>query len=293
MDKDTINKMDSKVYSEMLEDALWQDETSALGINSGHCCIHYDKGEDDKEILSRIIKEEKLGISNFSDKNEALSLIQSAVVMDIENITNWIMKKKSEFTEEKDYKQYVTSVYMREKVGMGIVFDKNTGTYKQKESYAVRLVLEREYSELCPYGFYLKTSYPSMAKVNVRETGVEYTKDDIAKEEIYKFENNYEKAFYVCNKMNGCIISNKINENDYPYLKIHYTDESGSYKVFVQDDKTKICKKEHNDVLYKRCNNVPEKLREVIEKTQDIIGIKREISQDREKTMNRNQQYER
>lgn len=279
MTKDEIRSMDCNVYMDRLEDALWQNEVSALGMNYGHTCIHYNKGETVDVILERIIKEEKPGISNFSNKEDALSLVQAAVINDIENVTDWMMKRKSEFANPSDYIQYVTNVNMGEAVGKGIMHDKNTDTYSYRESNTVRFVLERSFdNDCCPYGFYLKTAYPSMSKANTKEIE-RFTKKDIISKDIYEFEDNYEKAFYICNKMNGCIVSNKKDETGKSFLKIYYADNDRSYKAFIQEDKLKVCAKEHNEDIYRKCTKIPDKLKEVIKKAENVIGVQREFSQ--------------
>ena len=279
MTKEEIKNIDIDAYKTRLEDSLWQDEVFALGINYGHTCIHYDKGEDINTVLNRMIKEDKQSVSNFSDKENALSLIQAAMVYDIDNVTNWIMKKESEFDSPKKYTQYVTNIDMREIVGGGIIHDTNTDTYSHKESNTIRIVLERSFSnDCCPYGFYLHTAYPSMAKDCTKEIEI-FTKNDIISKNIYQFEDNYEKASYICNRMNSCIVSNNKDEMGAPYLKMYYADNDRAYKVFIQEDKTKICVKVHNENIYKKCNEVPEKLQEVINKAEEITGVQRNFSQ--------------
>lgn len=271
MNKYEINRMDIDKYRELLDDAVWTNETFALGMHSGHTNIHYDEDCNINHTLVRLIKEDKKAVCNFDNSEDAISIIQSAVSTDIKNITNWMMKEKKEFDDESKYYEYAVSINMKEHVGKGIIRNKDN-SFEEKEIQAVRIVLQREYSDLCPYGFYLKTAYPDIYDKNSITTQ-KISKEDIIERNLFTFNDKYEKAAFKYNGKAGVIVTYENKEYDTPFIKAYFSDKENRYKCYINEDKLRIKTKAHNSDIYKSSNleDLPEKLRAVVSEISNDI----------------------
>lgn len=193
MFKNEAYNMDPDKYLQCLEDMVWDDPKTALSMESGHTNIHFQK-DSVKDMITRIIREGVDGAGGFASPEDAMELIQNAVIYRSQEIADWMMSKRMEFDDPRDYHTKAFTVYMGENEVTGRNYDDK---FREMESHAVKIVLKRDYSDYAPLGFCLITAYPEINEEHTKYTGKQLSPRDIAQNKLYDFRSGTEKAAFL------------------------------------------------------------------------------------------------
>ena len=169
-----LKYMDRKTLSQELQDAVWNNPESALGINFGHTKdLHV--GKSDSELVLQMCDAGKSAASCFIDQNIMVESLSHAILYCADKIADWV---------QTDLKKY--------------------------ETPCIRVVLERDMSDIAPYGFLLTTAYADITDPEAKATGIQFTKEQVKEENLIDFRScEQETAFYL--------------SGDYPGLRIAVT----------------------------------------------------------------------
>lgn len=217
MDRDTIRRMDPELYQEKLEEAVIDDVSVLLNMNKGHSAVlHTDMSVED--MTSRMIREEKQAIYSFYNAEILVDTLQDAIFFDAENISNWITSEKIDFDNSGKYYTYAFTLDMKgEPLGHGVRADG-----KELSTTVTTIVLQRDFSDESPFGFFIKTAYANISHERAEETGLHINIQDFIKNKMI-FESNVEKTYY-------CL------KNEYPGKKIWLQHNSGNVEIKISED---------------------------------------------------------
>lgn len=217
MDRDTIRRMDPELYQEKLEEAVIDDVSVLLNMNKGHSAVlHTDMSVED--MTSRMIREEKQAVSSFYNAEILVDTLQDAIFFDAENISNWITSEKIDFDNSGKYHTYAFTLDMKgEPLGHGVRADG-----KELSTTVITIVLQRDFSDESPFGFFIKTAYANISHERAEETGLHINIQDFIKNKMI-FESNVEKTYY-------CL------KNKYPGKKIWLQHNSGNVEIKISED---------------------------------------------------------
>lgn len=167
MDISTIKNMDESKYVDILVTLLYDDPDFILNVCKGHA-IDFHAGMTDKEMLLRMINEEKKSVTSFTDKETMLSAIQDFIDYNAEDIASWIQSSYKDFENKSDYGEYAVSLDLK-RGALGKGYEVKKDGFYNKETPYIRVVLERDSSGESPMGFYVKTAYPDIMVSKERE----------------------------------------------------------------------------------------------------------------------------
>lgn len=169
------------ITADLTED-LWDNFEYAVNISAGHTAIHSAGENSVLDSVKRVIRESTTNVSFFYSNEDALGLAQDVCVSNVEKISAWMQTKRQYFKEQADYRNLVLTLNLRQDAGYGFVAEKDK--LIERTARAVTVVLERNYSDDCPYGFHLKTAYPNILEEHAIDTGRIFSKRDIINEAV-------------------------------------------------------------------------------------------------------------
>ena len=167
MDISTIKNMDESKYVDILVTLLYDDPDFILNVCKGHA-TDFHAGMTDKEMLLRMINEEKKSVTSFTDKETMLSAIQEFIDYNAEDIASWIQSSYKDVENKSDYGEYAASLDLK-RGALGKGYEVKKDGFYNKETPYIRVVLERDSSGESPMGFYVKTAYPDIMVSKERE----------------------------------------------------------------------------------------------------------------------------
>lgn len=200
-----LKYMDRKTLSQELQDAVWNNPESALGINFGHTKdLHV--GKSDSELVLQMCDAGKSAASCFIDQNIMVESLSHAILYCADKIADWVQTDRKEFKNPADYRKFIFSLNIDgDPIGYGFKQD-----LKKYETPCIRVVLERDMSDIDPYGFLLTTAYADITDPEAKATGIQFTKEQVKEENLIDFRScEQETAFYL--------------SGDYPGLRIAVT----------------------------------------------------------------------
>lgn len=209
-----IKRMDSEDYAEYLRKILddYADtlvEMLDLHQNSHSLAFHCEMS--DESLVKRVMKEHHT-CTTFNSRDDMNYYIGEALFFDTKNIADWLIN-----TRERDY---TIEVDMAETIGKG--YDLN---YKEKEGSVIRIVLNRDYSELTKTGFAIKTAYIDIENEKARFTGKEYNV-----EKLFDKEKKFKKFRAELNKMDCRLTSNE------EVLTVMFSYNNKEFKIEFNDN---------------------------------------------------------
>ena len=217
MDRDTIRRMDTELYQEKLEEAVMDDVSCILNVNKGHSStLHTDISIDD--MITRMVKEEKQAVSSFYDAETLVSTLQDAIYYKAKEISNWITSEKIDFKEHQNYHTLAFTLDMGDDpVGHGITIDG-----RELATTMTTVVLQRDFSDESPFGFFVKTAYVDIFHERAEETGLRVNIPDFIQNKM-PFTSNIEKAYH-------CL------KHEYPDKKIWLQNNKGNSEIKISED---------------------------------------------------------
>ena len=255
MDKYTLKHMSEEQYKDLFKNIIKDNVYFLTNISKGHSKeIHVE--QNDMDLLSRMLKDNVNTCSCFTNLETMKTKLCGVLGCEanIERIYNWVQSDKIDFNDPEKYKTLAFSTLTKSTVGYGFI---NTDEpFKKMETSAVRVVLERDFSDDSVLGFHLKTAYPDI-EINkrnlqnaVKETDISYTFDDIQK----KLETIFTPLERLSQKarmygLNACLQS---DNNGYQQLKVkvsiaknamvigYYDENKVNFKYMDLDTKKRI-----------------------------------------------------
>ena len=199
--------LSAKDFQTKLEDEIDKDFNNALGIDLGHTEeLHHD--QTTSQMLSRAAAENRSTISSFYDTEVMEDAISNAAYFAAKDITKWIQSRPNEFAGPRDYQEYAVSLVIDDTEMISKGYKEENGVFKEIETPAIRLVLQREIEAPTEFGFYIKTAYGDLNHPLSKYTGVEYTRDDIVNNRMIDFPTNMHRiAFQYANAESNIRIS--------------------------------------------------------------------------------------
>lgn len=236
MDRETLRNMDQNKYRDMLEVAAFDEIETMLNISKGHCREMHE-GLTDEDMLNRMIKEEKENVSSFWDKESVEDGISNVIAYRTKEITEWLFKERYEFKQPKDYQMLCIEADIGgESVGHGFV--KNGNNFSEKETSAVRIILQRDMDGESPFGFYIKTAYTDIEHKNAIETGLSLSKEELLKNPDISFNSSMHQLYFAINdKYKNVNIYQRTNSDTRePYIKLIFPEtEKGRIEAFITE----------------------------------------------------------
>lgn len=94
-------------------------------------------------------------VSSFYDAETLVSILQDAIYYKAKEISNWITSEKIDFKEPQNYHTLAFTLDMGDDpVGHGITIDG-----RELATTMTTVVLQRDFSDESPFGFFVKTAY--------------------------------------------------------------------------------------------------------------------------------------
>ena len=199
MDYSTLRHMDVDEYTDLVADSCFAalDEGEGKGLDAldfvvdrkyGHADVH--TGIDAKDMLKRMLDENKSAVGNFSDEELAKEFILNAIVDRSDIVASWFHAGPfDELPKGSTMSRLKLEVDMRESTGTGIVY---TQDYKEYLSRSIVLVIDRNKSGAAPLGFSLVTAYPGLE--NATPTGRQLNPENVALSDI-SFETAADRVY--------------------------------------------------------------------------------------------------
>ena len=207
MDRQTLKSIDAARYQKQLEDVIFDDFETILNVGKGHS-IDARIGLSDSDMLNRLVREEKQGVSTFYNYEDFQANLQDALYFKAKDVATWITSEHIDFKNSRDYHEYAFTVDLKGDI-VGHGFNKKL---QEIETPAIRVVLQRDFSEESPFGFFVKTAYADISHENAAETGRQYTPEQILNG-VVDFTSNVERAYFGL-------------RDDFPDLKMSFTRKS-------------------------------------------------------------------
>ena len=207
MDRQTLKSIDAARYQKQLEDVIFDDFETILNVRKGHS-IDAHIGLSDSDMLNRLVREEKQGVSTFYNYEDFQANLQDALYFKAKDVAAWITSEHIDFKNSRDYHEYAFTVDIEDNL-VGHGYDKN---FRELQTSAIKIVLQRDFSEESPFGFFVKTAYADISHENAVETGRQYTPEQILNG-VVDFTSNVERAYFGL-------------RNDFPDLKMSFTRKS-------------------------------------------------------------------
>lgn len=288
MNRSMIMSMPDEQYKDIFDGLLYDDPDFFANITKGHTLDEHI-GKTDYELLARAnFKEDNNGfVSSFTNREEFIENMQNALTFKMDEITSWIMKKRSEFNTKEDFDDFAFSVdLVPDIVGYGF----NANELKKYETTSIRIVLTRDYSEESPLGFYMTTSYPDMTKAQPTKelsiSDIEKSKDFSIIEKLYfKSKELGLKTRYKVNESEPClkIVTDIPDSNNTGRIISYFTEHDYKFKESVKSDDGKISyqKLDTATMLFKNKND-GEKLLKLETYKRKLINEKENIPPNKE-----------
>ena len=220
-----IEYLSVKELSNVLRKKIDENTIVTLGMDLGHTeKLH--AGQSDREMLQRIVTENRAAISSFKDNATAYENISLAAYFQAGKIASWLQTDRHKCHSNEEYLRLVLCTDMEEPVGTGF---KNDG--KEYESSYVRLVLDRD--RKAPYGFHLKTAYVDIELGTAEPTGKSYTKEE-ALSMVQKKPSIYQETAFLRNgETDGVTVRATKGKNDREYLQVYSNIRGAEYTAFM------------------------------------------------------------
>lgn len=215
MDSDLLKRIDPEVYKETLEDRIVEDIDIVVNLSRGHAkSLHV--GWTDKQMIERLVVEDKDLVSGFYDLETLQSCVSDLIWYKVQEVADWFTSKRSEFSSSYDYKYLTLEAKMGgDPIGNG--FDKNLN---ELESDYIVAVFQRCYDDDNPYGFFLKTAYVDISPEHGVKTGKTLSKNQIEKDPNFLKDNKWEKLLYIAKDRYPQFRPRLIRKDDFVWLKI-------------------------------------------------------------------------
>lgn len=241
MDRETLRNMDQNKYQGMLEDAAFDQVDDMLNISKGHSRDLHENLSNEK-LIQRIISEDKDNTSCFWDEETLKEGISNVVAYRSDEITNWLFKNRFEFQSPKDYQTICIAADIGgDSIGHGFVKEKDN--IIEKETSAVKVILQRDMDGESPFGFYIKTAYADIEYPSSIRTGLEYSKENIVNNPNIIFDSDISKLYYTINGKydNITMFQRTDTKTRKPYLKIIFPEKDNErIEAFITDKETNI-----------------------------------------------------
>lgn len=193
MDRSTLNKLSYEQYLDYFDDNIFDDIDTIINISKGHSReMHI--GLSDEQMLERIIKEGKSGVSTFLNEEEMKEFMIDALYYVDGQIATWMTSERNEFKNPKDYHNFVVTVDMKEDIVVGRGFNSD---FKEYNTPVINIILQRDISGESPMGFFVKTAYADIFHENAKETGVQYSINEILNNEKIHFSDDISKLYFI------------------------------------------------------------------------------------------------
>lgn len=277
--------MDADVLAKKLEDALYDHLEETIRSSKGHTEeLHIS--QSDEKLLGRIAKEHKDFSSCFYDKETANDVILNALVYTEDKIVDWIQKRHSEFTDQRNYQQLVISLDMGEGEPIGRGFNDKL---QEIESPAVKIVLQRDFDYDTPFGFYVKSAYVDISHPNAELTGIEYTKEQVLEMEGINFDSPLEEtAFLYQNTFPDTNIWYGMDKDYQEYIKLSFHQDESLINAFITPTDTKIKKLTPGEPARRlQTKDLPEKFRDQLSVISHTLKLKTQLKEQKELQVNR------
>lgn len=237
MDRETLRTIGPDQYKALLEERIYDEVDTIVNISKGHSKeLHADMTHN--EMLQRVVRERKDNISSFYDEELLKEAISDAIYYKLDEVSTWMTSERYEFDKPQDFQTFVISLDMGgEPLGSGFEAKLKNGRheYVEKESSAVKLVLQRSLDDESPFGFFLKTAYVDIGHKNAKETGTKYTSKEVALNENVKFKDNWEKLYYVTKESNPGLDVNLKNRSGEQNLALYFRENEEKISAFIDD----------------------------------------------------------
>ena len=226
-------KNDPDLLEERLCNDICKDIVTALAMNAGHTRIHMNNEETTKQMLTRIIDEKVSGAGSFVSEELAMDLIENVVYNKAHEIAVWATKTRGEFESTADYQQLALTVVVEPGEVAGINIDSR---FREISTDATRIVLQRDYSDTSPYGFYLKTAYPDAdtKRGYGTPTGKVYTKEEIVEKGLYDFHSDMQKAAFLMDGKPGIRVK-LLEDNGQEQLRLTAKRGDTYYVAYIKE----------------------------------------------------------
>lgn len=157
-------------------------------------------------------------VSSFYDAETLVSILQDAIYYKAKEISNWITSEKIDFKEPQNYHTLAFTLDMGDDpVGHGITIDG-----RELATTMTTVVLQRDFSDESPFGFFVKTAYVDIFHERAEETGLRVNIPDFIQNKI-PFTSNIEKAYH-------CL------KHEYPDKKIWLQNNKGNSEIKISED---------------------------------------------------------
>ncbi len=230
-----IRTIDPETYRNMLDDAIWSNPKQTLAIDLGHSQIHFQSENVEKEMLKRIIEENKENVSVFTSKENAMDMVQNASSFVVDKIAAWMTEERTVFSDPKDYHELAIDVNMQEETGITM-----NRQLEERHTDSVRLILRRDYSEAAPFGFRLETAYPLLSEHNHEEPFKVLSPKEVVANHQYEFETTISRTAFLCSGQKDIDVRLMRDKDHNDYIRFKTKERDEQYIAYLHPENLKI-----------------------------------------------------